>query len=319
MNDVKKVTCRSSRKASADHNDRNFDLEKAPHIDSEKTKLNEVWACVPGVSFEEAELKFYENRYNESLEQQNARHKARRQYKRIKTMKDVLDGPNTRPDETILQIGNAKNNKDVTPEDFAECVSKYIARLRVWSEQNGGHVHLLDYAMHFDEASPHAHLRMVYDYTDADGVVHIGQEHALEQAGFELPDPSKKVGRYNNRKIQFSTMCREMWADICEAHGYEIDRTPDPEHQNHLSVQEWKALEDEREALEHDRAAFEQEKSQAAEALRGAAELRDRYARHCRREGIRIGDGPTRDSHEIDRQAAALTHRAAETPELYPG
>ena len=317
MSEAKKVTCRSTRAALADHNDRNFDLEKAPHIDGTKTKYNLTWVRHRGMTFRESKLMFYENRYAESLEQQNERHRARRQYKRVRTMRDVPDGKNTRPDEMILQIGNKYNSVDVTRGDFASCVNDFMKQFRSWSRTHGDHVHLLDCGIHVDEdGAPHAHLRMVYDYKDADGVVHVGQEKALEQSGLELPDKSKKIGRLNNRKMAFSSMCREMWADICETHGYEIDRVPDPNHQTHLSTPEWKALQDEKKAAERDRAAAEQERTRATEALREAAELRDRYARHCRREGIRIGNGPTRDSHEIDRQAANLTHRKDETPEL---
>ena len=65
-------------------------------------------------------------------------------------------------------------------------------------------------AYHFDEATPHAHLRRVWKYTDRRGYVRIGQDKALRRAGVELPYPGKPEGRYNNSKVMFDAMAREM-------------------------------------------------------------------------------------------------------------
>lgn len=69
-----------------------------------------------------------------------------------------------------------------------------------WSSKHGWHFHILDYAMHFDESTPHVHYSPLMDVKDKDGHFIIAQEKALREAGIELPDPSKPEGRYNNRK-----------------------------------------------------------------------------------------------------------------------
>ena len=40
------------------------------------------------------------------------------------------------------------------------------------------------------------------------------QEKALETLGFELPNPEKKAGRFNNRKMVFDATCRILLFDI---------------------------------------------------------------------------------------------------------
>lgn len=66
------------------------------------------------------------------------------------------------------------------------------------------------------------------------------QEKALREAGIELPDPSKPEGRYNNRKITFDKMRREMFQEICLKHGLNIEVVPRPQRQMHKSVHEYK-------------------------------------------------------------------------------
>ena len=63
---------------------------------------------------------------------------------------------------------------------------------------------ILNMAIHHDEQGGlHAHIRRVWNTTDKDGNLTLGQNKALEAAGVELPEPDKKVSRYNNRKMTF--------------------------------------------------------------------------------------------------------------------
>lgn len=62
------------------------------------------------------------------------------------------------------------------------------------------------------------------DVKDKDGHFIIAQEKALREAGIELPDPSKPEGRYNNRKITFDKMRREMFQEICLKHGLSMTK-----------------------------------------------------------------------------------------------
>ena len=130
----------------------------------------------------------------------------------------------------ILQVGN----RDVRADDqaFIEALNDYINRLDEWNQAHGDHMTILSMALHMDETTPHVHIRRVWDYQDRDGLTRLGQNKALEQAGVELPDPSKPVGRYNNRKMTFDREARAMWHEACRAHGLEIETEPVPDRRH---------------------------------------------------------------------------------------
>lgn len=73
------------------HNDRNFNINHAEHIDPERVKLNRYWNWTgnPETTFEAAEQAFYEKHIRKHLDAQNARYKAQRHAERVKSM-DVL-------------------------------------------------------------------------------------------------------------------------------------------------------------------------------------------------------------------------------------
>ncbi len=170
------------------------------------------------------EMKFYE-RYLQQLNEQNEKHLQQRQYKRVKSLEDFYNSKRYKPTEEILQYGHAGG--DVPDKETYEKMTKeYARRKNEWSKQHGNHLHVLDYANHYDEATPHTHLREIWDYKDDEGILRVSQEEAMKRAGLELPDPSKPEGRYNNRSMTYTKMCREMWQDICEQYGYEVERVP---------------------------------------------------------------------------------------------
>ena len=94
-------------------------------------------------------------------------------------------------------------------------------------ERFGKHVHILDWALHLDEGTPHIHERHVFDCENKYGEIAPQQEKALEALGFELPKPDKPLGRYNNRKITFDAACRTMLFEIAKRHGLELDEVPE--------------------------------------------------------------------------------------------
>lgn len=231
--------------------------DKIEHIDLSRLRLNEYWflGCDakeysgedgPGsktfmAGFEESELRFYKQKFGKSLKMQNERYKAQRHQGRIREMEDVLQTKNKSPVETILQIG-AKGDR-ILEGDFSACVKEYVQRLQEWSKSHNDCYVLINYAIHHDEASPHAHLRGTFVWYDDDGVAHMGQDEALKRAGIELPDPDKKRGQYNNRKMAFDRMLREWWIEIAEAHGYVIEKEP-VKGVEHLTVKGYKAKKD---------------------------------------------------------------------------
>lgn len=235
-----RVSQHSGRTGSAKHNDRSFLANKsnqerkdmAPHIREDASVDNWFWCCQNGVSFSEAELNFYVKRYSAAQDAINERYRKEGHSERCKTVQDLYKGKLTRPEEMILQIGNM--NDHISKEDFISCLNEYVRQINEWNREHGSHMHILNLAAHFDEASPHAHLRRVWEYTDKDGLPRLGQNKALEAAGIELPEPNKKIGRYNNRKMTFDAMAREMWQQICKEHGFDIETEvrPNMKHKN---------------------------------------------------------------------------------------
>lgn len=224
-----KVSHNNSRKqGSASHNDRSFDVQKAGHIDQSRMSKNRYWCIHEGMSFEEAERKFYEEHYNEMLHIQNGHRKDKL------GMDDYLRTPRYCPEELILQIGSVGDTV-TDPAVFDSCFDGYMAYLEEWNQSHGGHMHVLNYAVHKDEATIHAHIRRVWDYTAKDGTRRIGSSSALKAAGVRVPDPDKPEGRLNNRKVAFDHMMRERWIEICEEHGITVDRQPRKDRHQKIS------------------------------------------------------------------------------------
>lgn len=224
----------SGRGYSLKHNDRHFDLDKADHINPEKTPFNKyyVWDEKDGESFEEAELRFYNKHFSDALKKTNQKYIDNRHSERCKTMLDWLKNKNTSPEEVIFQVGNVSN--PVTDSLFGECMDEFNEWEENWNEAHGRPFEILDEARHVDEASPHEHKRRIWIYKDKDGTMKPGQDKALEQAGIGLPDPSKPRSRYNNRKMVFDKMAREKWIEIVKSHGLEVEEEPikNSKHEN---------------------------------------------------------------------------------------
>ena len=280
-----RVTQRSSRKATARHNDRSFlegrskeqRQEMAPHIDPERMAQNRVIGSADGQTLEEKELAFYERRYGALIEERNRRYLERGHPKKCRTVEEVYRSQRHRPEEVILQIGDRTEHPDGAL--FEACVRDYVRTLHEWDQAHGHHMHILDLAIHLDEATPHAHLRRVWDYEDErTGLPAIGQGRALEQAGIALPDPSRPEGRYNSRKMTFDAFFRERWQEICREHGLEIETEPLP-RRKHLEKADYIAQKRQEELRAMEKAL--EEKRPFLEALEG---IDERIADHEERE-----------------------------------
>ena len=46
----------------------------------------------------------------------------------------------------------------------------------------------------------------------------------MEMMGIELPDPSKPKSKFNNRKMTFDKICRDLLFEICENHDLYMQR-----------------------------------------------------------------------------------------------
>lgn len=227
------------------HNDRNFDVANSEHIDAERTKLNVYWDCYQGyclngdtserkMTFTEIEKAYYFEHYGDHVDAQNERNEKAGHAERNRTADDVLKNNKTCPEESILQLGNI--DCSVTPDVLAKVVAEFFEE---FEKRYGSHVHILDWALHLDEATPHVHVRQVYDALNKYGELCPQQEKALEELGFELPDPTKKRSRFNNRKMCFDAECRKLFLDIGQKNGVELEYEPEYGGASYLEKQDY--------------------------------------------------------------------------------
>ena len=225
--------------------DRNFDGANSEHIDAERTKLNVYWDCYQGyclngdtserkMTFTEIEKAYYFEHYGDHVDAQNERNEKAGHAERNRTTDDVLKNNKTCPEESILQLGNI--DCSVTPDVLAKVVAEFFEE---FEKRYGSHVHILDWALHLDEATPHVHVRQVYDALNKYGELCPQQEKALEELGFELPDPTKKRSRFNNRKMCFDAECRKLFLDIGQKNGVELEYEPEYGGASYLEKQDY--------------------------------------------------------------------------------
>ena len=230
------------------HNDRRFDVENSEHIDADRARQNIYWDCYrgftthefrenpeqPDFSFEEIERMFYYEHYGGHVEAQNARNEKTRHTERNPTVEDLLKNNKTCPEETLYQIGTMEQS--VPPEVLFQIVTEFQEE---FDRRFGSHVHIIDWALHLDEATPHIHERHVFDCENRYGELCPQQEKALEELGVPLPKPDKPKGRNNNRKQTFDAICRTLLFDICRRHGLHLDQEPSYGGRDYLEKQDY--------------------------------------------------------------------------------
>lgn len=271
------------------HNDRNFNINHAEHIDPERVKNNRYWNWTgnPETTFEAAEAAFYEKHIRQHLDAQNARYRAQRHAERVKSMDEYRRSPQTCPEEVILQIGKLG---DTIPADM---MARIIQEQINWEQQTFPGVRVLDVALHMDEqGAPHIHERRAWVYTDKDGNTAISQNKSLEQMGVELPNPDRPRGRFNNRKQVFSRMCREHLLQICREHGLEIEEIPQEKSKSGRTLEDYKAGEAEKRAAEAERRReFSERAAESAEKqAESARDTARSYEEHAEQVAGQIND-----------------------------
>ena len=257
-----KVSYHNSKKYNnPKHNDRNFDVSKAEHINRDAMHLNRYSCVYPGMDFESAEIRFYEETFKKYVEQSKALAAKYRHPERETTAEKLRTDVRTRPEETIIQIGDIG---DPVPDH--KTLTRIFDELQAYSDRiTRGHCKVIDAALHMDEATPHIHYRKVWVYEEK-GVKKIGQDKSLERAGIERPHPEKPKSKWNNRKITYDRMMREKLQELCKERGLDIDVVPEP-HRPHLEKDEfirWKQRE-ERRRREREREKLEREEQERRE------------------------------------------------------
>ena len=230
------------------HNDRSFNLANSEHIDPERAKGNIYWDCFHGfrsaldpqdpddlaATFSDVERQFYETHYTAFVESQNERNSKIRHTERNRSIHDLLSSRKTCPEETIYQLGTL--DEHASAEDLLNLVTEFIEEFKA---KFGEHVHVLNWALHLDESTPHIHERHVFDCENKYGEVAPQQEKALEALGFELPDPDKPLSRRNNRKITFDAACRKMLFEIAKRHELELEEEAEYGNRKYLEKQDF--------------------------------------------------------------------------------
>jgi len=249
------------------HNDRNFDISHAEHIDPERMPGNIYWNWTGknDISFEDAERLFYEQHCRTHLDAKNARYIAQRHPERVRTMDEYRSNPRTCPEETLLMIGNRAEY--IPPQTLRAICND----LKNWEENAVSGLTVLDMALHVDEqGAPHIHMRRAWIYRDENDVELISQGQALEGAKIPLPHPDQPKGRHNNRKQTFSQMERQALYEICRGYGLEnlLETKPRERSKSGQTLTEYQARQAE-------------ERANAAEMRTQAAE---RAAEQARRE-----------------------------------
>lgn len=247
------------------HNDRNFNISHAEHIDPERTGGNIYWNWTgnPQMTFEDAEKLFYEQYCRTHLDAKNARYVAQRHPERVRTMDEYRQNPRTCPEETLLMIGN-KN--EYVP---AKTLQAICNDLKNWEEKQIPGLKILNMALHVDEqGAPHIHMRRAWIYRDENGVELISQGKALEGAGIPLPHPDRPQGRNNNRKQVFSQQERQALYEICRGYGLEnlLETKPRERSRSGREFEDYKAEQAEKRARAAEmRARMAEEKTRQAE------------------------------------------------------
>lgn len=263
------------------HNDRNFNINHAEHIDPERVKNNRYWNWTgKEITFEAAEIAFYEKHISAHLEAQNTRYRAQRHAERAKTMDEYRKSPQTCPEEVILMIGKAG---DTIPADM---MARIIQEQINWEQKQFPGVKVLNVALHMDEqGAPHIHERRAWVYTDKAGNLAISQSKSLEQMGVELPNPDRPRGRFNNRKQTFSKRCREHLLQICREHGLEIEEIPQEKSRSGRTLEDYQAGEAEKRAAEAERRRqFSERAAESAEKqAESARDTARSYEEHAER------------------------------------
>ena len=100
------------------------------------------------------------------------------------------------------------------------------------------------YLANIENKGQHPSLQIFFEliqryHTNRYGEIEPKQEAALEELGFELPNPEKKRSKTNNRKVVFDSACRTMFLDICKRHGLEIDEEPSYGGRQYLEKQDY--------------------------------------------------------------------------------
>jgi len=332
----RRVTMHNARKSKVDghvftpkHNDRDFDLDKAAHIDQGRQAENYYWNCYgQGSTFEEAEKRYYQEHFSAALEARNQAAIAARHPERVITLDEYRKAARTCPEEQIVMLGDKHQQHD--RQTYLRILREQLA----WERERFPQAVTLNVALHLDEqGGAHFHVRRVWVGHDQAGREVVGQSKALAEMGVEPPDQGKAYGRHNNAKMTYTAECRAHLQELCRAYGLEIETKPRERGKQgrsqaeYVTEQQEARLERAQEDLiltehERDRAAEERDRLEAQNAQQAArneelrAEGADLAAEIGRQEVLAsTARGNAQQAKKIEQRAREATQRAIEEAE----
>lgn len=302
---------RQGQAYSPRHNDRKFDLDKAEHIEQERTKENIYWHYLqkenPDMDFSTAETTFYKDHFEEALNIRNSSYIQHGNKKQVKTLEEYMQ--EHCPEETIWMIGNAE---DMIPAKILHNVWK---EQKAWMEKTFPQVSVLDWALHVDEqGAPHIHERHVFIGHDKKGLEVVGQNKALAEMGISAPNPQKPTGRHNNAKMTYTAICRQHFQELCKLHGLDIEVQPRERSEMGLTQAEYKTRQEEKAA-----ARAEMRMKAAEQTINGFKQIEEQVSQQINDEYGELADvGLQKQSElsEIDNLKAEKTKLQEENEKL---
>lgn len=266
----------------ASHNDRKFDLDKAEHIEQERTKENIYWHYLqkenPDMDFSTAEKTFYKDHFEEALSIRNSSYIQHGNKKQVRTLEEYMQ--EHCPEETIWMIGNAE---DMIP---AKILHNVWTEQKTWMEAMFPQVTVLDWALHVDEqGAPHIHERHVFIGHDKRGLEVVGQNKALAEMGISAPNPQRPTGRHNNAKMTYTAICRQHFQELCKRHGLDIEVQPRERSEMGLTQAEYKTRQEEKAA-----ARAEMKMKAAEQTVNGLKEIEEQVSRQINNEYGELAD-----------------------------
>lgn len=302
---------RQGQAYSPRHNDRKFDLDKAEHIEQERTKENIYWHYLqnenPDMDFSTAEKTFYKDHFEEALKIRNSSYIQHGNKKQVKTLEEYMQ--EHCPEETIWMIGNAE---EMIPAKILHNVWK---EQKAWMETTFPQVTVLDWALHVDEqGAPHIHERHVFIGHDKKGLEVVGQNKALAEMGISAPNPQKPTGRHNNAKMTYTAICRQHFQELCKLHGLDIEVQPRERSEMGLTQAEYKTRQEEKAA-----ARAEMRMKAAEQTINGFKQIEEQVSQQINDEYGELADvGLQKQSElsEIDNLKAEKTKLQEENEKL---
>lgn len=266
----------------ASHNDRKFDLDKAEHIEQERTKENIYWHYLqkenPDMDFSTAEKTFYKDHFEEALSIRNSSYIQHGNKKQVRTLEEYMQ--EHCPEETIWMIGNAE---DMIP---AKILHNVWTEQKTWMEAMFPQVTVLDWALHVDEqGAPHIHERHVFIGHDKRGLEVVGQNKALAEMGISAPNSQRPTGRHNNAKMTYTAICRQHFQELCKRHGLDIEVQPRERSEMGLTQAEYKTRQEEKAA-----ARAEMKMKAAEQTVNGLKEIEEQVSRQINDEYGELAD-----------------------------